>query len=35
MKKLNVIIVYNNDESKILMCHRKKEPFRIYYKKDY
>ena len=31
MKKLNVIIVYNNDESKILMCHRKKEPYKGLY----
>ena len=26
MKKLNVIIVYNKDENKILMCKREKEP---------
>lgn len=31
MKKLNVIIVYNTDESKILMCHRKKEPYKGLY----
>ena len=31
MKKLNVIIVYSNDESKILMCHRKKEPYKGLY----
>lgn len=28
MKKLNVVIVYNKDESKILMCERKKEPYK-------
>jgi len=28
MKKLNVIIVYNKEESKILMCKRKKEPYK-------
>lgn len=28
MKKFNIIIVYNNDNSKILMCKRKKEPFK-------
>lgn len=28
MKKLNVILVYNKDESKILMCKRKKEPYK-------
>ena len=28
MKKLNVIIVYNKEESKILMCERKKEPYK-------
>lgn len=31
MKKLNVIIVYSNDEEKILMCHRKKEPYKGLY----
>ena len=31
MKKLNVIIVYSNDESKILMCYRKKEPYKGLY----
>ena len=28
MKKMNVIIVYNKDEDKILMCKRKKEPYK-------
>ena len=28
MKKLNVILVYNKDESKILMCKRAKEPYK-------
>ncbi len=28
MKKLNVIIVYNKEESKILMCKRAKEPYK-------
>lgn len=28
MKKLNVIIVYNKDENKILMCKRAKEPYK-------
>lgn len=28
MKKLNVIVVYNNKEDKILMCKRKKEPYK-------
>ena len=28
MKKLNVILVYNQDEDKILMCQRTKEPFK-------
>ncbi len=28
MKKLNVVVVYNKDEDKILMCERKKEPFK-------
>ncbi len=27
MKKLNVILVYNKDEDKILMCKREKEPY--------
>ena len=27
MKKLNVIIVFNKDEDKILMCKRTKEPY--------
>lgn len=31
MKKLNVIIVYNKEEDKILMCHRKKEPYKGLY----
>ena len=28
MKKLNVILVFNKDESKILMCKRTKEPYK-------
>ena len=28
MKKLNVIIVYNKEENKILMCKREKEPYK-------
>ena len=28
MKKLNVILVYNKDESKILICKRAKEPYK-------
>lgn len=28
MKKLNVILVYNNAEDKILMCKRAKEPYK-------
>lgn len=28
MKKLNVIIVYNKDENKILMCKRAKDPYK-------
>ena len=28
MKKFNIIIVYNYNNSKILMCKRKKEPFK-------
>ena len=28
MKKLNVILVYNQSEEKILMCKRKKEPYK-------
>lgn len=28
MKKLNVILVYNEEENKILMCKRKKEPYK-------
>lgn len=28
MKKLNVIIVYNKEEDKILMCKREKEPYK-------
>jgi len=28
MKKFNVIIVYDNEKSKILMCKREKEPFK-------
>ena len=31
MKKLNVILVYNKDESKILMCKRAKEPYKEKY----
>lgn len=28
MRKLNVILVYNKEESKILMCKREKEPYK-------
>lgn len=28
MKKLNAILVYNKEENKILMCKRKKEPYK-------
>ena len=28
MKKLNIILVYNKKEDKILMCKRKKEPYK-------
>ena len=28
MKKLNVVLVYNKEEDKILMCQRKKEPYK-------
>jgi len=28
MKKLNVILLFNKDESKVLMCMRKKEPYK-------
>ena len=28
MKKLNIIIVYNKEENKILMCKREKEPYK-------
>ncbi len=28
MKKLNIILVYNKKEDKILMCKREKEPFK-------
>lgn len=28
MKKLNVILVYNKDKDKILMCKREKEPYK-------
>lgn len=28
MKKLNVILVFNKDENKILMCKREKEPYK-------
>lgn len=28
MKKLNVIVVYNKEENKILMCKREKEPYK-------
>lgn len=31
MKKLNVIVVYNNLENKILMCKREKEPYKGLY----
>ena len=28
MKKLNVIMVFNKDKDKILMCERKKDPYK-------
>ena len=28
IKKLNVILVYNKEEDKILMCKREKEPYK-------
>ena len=28
MKKLNVVIIYDKDEEKILMCKRAKEPYK-------
>lgn len=28
MKKLNIILVYNKEENKILMCKREKEPYK-------
>ena len=28
MKKLNIILVYNKKEDKILMCKRKKDPYK-------
>ena len=31
MKKLNVILVYNKNEDKILMCKRAKEPYKSLY----
>ena len=31
MKKLNVILVYDKDENKILMCKRTKEPYKYKY----
>lgn len=31
MKKLNVILVYNKEEDKILMCKRKKDPNKLYW----
>ena len=31
MKKLNVILVYDKDENKILMCKRTKEPYKDKY----
>ena len=31
MKKLNISIVYNKDEDKILMCYRSKEPYKDKY----
>lgn len=31
MKKLNVILVYNEDKSKILMCKREKNPYKGLY----
>ncbi len=31
MKKLNISIVYNKDENKLLMCYRSKEPYKDKY----
>ena len=28
MKKLNIILVYNKNQDKILMCKREKEPYK-------
>ena len=28
MKKLNIVLVYNKEENKILMCKREKEPYK-------
>ena len=28
MRKLNIVLVYNKDEDKILMCKREKEPYK-------
>ena len=31
MKKYNIILVYNKEETKILMCYRKRDPFKDKY----
>lgn len=31
MQEVNIIIVYNHDKSKVLMCHRKKDPYKGLY----
>ena len=31
MQEVNIIIVFNQDESQVLMCHRKKEPYKRLY----
>ena len=28
MRKVNIILVFNKEEDKILMCKRKKDPFK-------
>lgn len=31
MREVNIIIVFNQEESEVLMCHRKKEPYKRLY----
>lgn len=31
MKRVNIVIVFNQDESKVLMCHRQKNPYKGLY----